>query len=124
MYEIFEELLEKHSVTAYRVAKETGIATATLTQWKNGTSTPKQDKLQKIADYFGVTVDYLMGIERDENVQYYLNDETREIAQEIFENKDMRILFDIARDTRPEHLKAYADFLKKLQDKEEYNEEW
>ena len=60
MYEIFENLLKAHGETAYKVAKETGIATATLTQWKNGTSTPKQEKLQKIADHFGVTVDYLM----------------------------------------------------------------
>jgi len=32
----------------------------TLSQWKNGRSTPKVDKLQKIADYFGVTIDYLL----------------------------------------------------------------
>ncbi|MPN11830.1 hypothetical protein SDC9_159138 [bioreactor metagenome] len=31
-----------------------------LSEWKKGSYTPKQDKLQKIADYFGVTVDYLM----------------------------------------------------------------
>lgn len=61
MYDIFEKLLSKYGVTAYRVAKETGISTATLTQWKNGTSTPKQDKLQLIADFFSVTIDYLTG---------------------------------------------------------------
>lgn len=60
MYEIFELLLNKYGVTAYRVSKETGIATATLTDWKKGRSTPKQDKLQKIADYFGVSIEYLM----------------------------------------------------------------
>lgn len=60
MYEVFEKLLEKFNVSAYRVAKETGVTTATLTSWKQGKYVPKQDKLQKIADYFGVTVDYLM----------------------------------------------------------------
>ena len=60
MYEIFEQLLSKYGVTAYRVAKETGITTATLTNWKQGKYTPKQDKLQKIADYLGVSLDYLM----------------------------------------------------------------
>lgn len=114
MYEIFEKLLEKHGVTAYRVAKETGISTATLTQWKNGTSTPKQDKLQLIADYFGITIDYLMGVERDENIQYYLNDETREIAQEIFENKDLRILFDASRKANPEDLKLIIEMAKRF----------
>lgn len=60
MYEIFEQLLKERGVTAYRVAKETGITTATLTSWKQGKYTPKQEKMQKIADYFGVTIDYLM----------------------------------------------------------------
>lgn len=60
MYKIFEKLLQERGVTAYKVAKETGIGTATLSNWKNGKYTPKQDKMQKIADFFGVTVDYLM----------------------------------------------------------------
>lgn len=59
MYEVFEKLLLKHNVTAYKVAKDTGLTTATLTNWKKGRYTPKQDKLQKIADYFGVSLEYL-----------------------------------------------------------------
>ena len=50
MYEIFEQLLSKYGVTAYKVAKETGITTATLSNWKQGKYTPKQDKLQKIPE--------------------------------------------------------------------------
>ena len=60
MYEIFEQLLKEHGVTAYRVSKETGVTTATLTSWKQGKYTPKPEKLQKIADYFGVSLCYLM----------------------------------------------------------------
>lgn len=60
MYEIFVKLLDKHGITAYKVSKATGIAGSTFTDWKNGRSTPKQDKLQKIADYFGVSIEYLM----------------------------------------------------------------
>ena len=59
MYKIFEELLEKNHKTAYQVAKDTGIATATLSEWKNGTYVPKIDKIMIIADYFGVSVEYL-----------------------------------------------------------------
>lgn len=60
MYEIFEKLLTEHGITAYRVSKETGVTTATLTSWKQGKYTPKPEKLQKIADYFGVSLEYLM----------------------------------------------------------------
>ena len=61
MYEIFTQLCKQHGVTPYKVSKETGVSQPTLSEWKKGTYTPKQDKLQKIADYFGVTLDYLMG---------------------------------------------------------------
>ena len=60
MYEIFAKLLEERGVTAYKVSKATGIAGSTFSDWKSGRSTPKQDKLQKIADYFGVSVDFLI----------------------------------------------------------------
>lgn len=61
MYEIFLKLLNEKGVTAYKVGKATGIAGSTFTDWKNGRSVPKQEKLQKIADYFGVSLDYLRG---------------------------------------------------------------
>ena len=60
-YEIFENLLTMHKTTVYRVAKETGISATTFTDWKNGRSTPKIDKLKKIADHFGVSLEYMMG---------------------------------------------------------------
>lgn len=60
MYEIFEKLCKKKNVTPYKVGKETGIAGSTLSDWKNGKSVPKQNKLQKIAEFFNVSVDYLM----------------------------------------------------------------
>ena len=59
-YRHFEELLCKNNVTAYRVAKETGISTATLSQWKHGVSNPKLDKLKILADYFNVSIDYFL----------------------------------------------------------------
>lgn len=60
MYEVFEQLLQKYGVTTYKVAKETGISQTTFSNWKSGRSNPKIDAMQKIADYFGVTLDYLM----------------------------------------------------------------
>jgi transcriptional regulator with XRE-family HTH domain len=61
MYERYEELCKEKGVSNYRISKATGIPQATLSDWKNGKSTPKSDKLQIIADYFGVSVDYLIG---------------------------------------------------------------
>jgi len=60
MYDIFIQLLQSRGITTYAVAKATGISQATFTDWKSGKSSPKADKLKKIADYFGVPVDYLL----------------------------------------------------------------
>lgn len=60
MYEIFEQLLQKYGITSYKVAKEAGVTQTALSNWKLGKSTPTTKTLQKIADYFGVTLDYLM----------------------------------------------------------------
>lgn len=119
MYEIFKKLCDEKGVTPYRVCKETGLTTSTLSNWKAGRYTPKQDKMQKIADYFGVTIDYLMtGEEKESGKKYYLNDETAAIAQDIFENKELRVLFDTARDAEPEDLTTVHNMLLALKRKE------
>ena len=61
MYEIFSKLLKEKNVTRYRVSVDTGIAQTTLSDWKRGRSVPKADKLKILADYFDVSVDYLLG---------------------------------------------------------------
>ena len=65
MYRLFDELLRKNNVSIYAVAKATGLSTATLYSWRSGEYQPKLDKLQKIADYFGVDVTYFLEQETD-----------------------------------------------------------
>lgn len=60
MYERYQKLLDEKGLKNADVSRATGISNMTLSDWKNGKSTPKQDKLMKIADYFGVSLDYLM----------------------------------------------------------------
>lgn len=59
-YGIFDRLLRSNGTTVYRVAKSTGISASTFTDWKNGRSVPKIDKIKLIADYFGVPLEYMM----------------------------------------------------------------
>lgn len=114
MYAIFESLLEKHGVTAYKVAKATGITTSTLTSWKQGKYVPKPDKLQKIADYFGVSLGYLMGTEDEEpnaidkqNNPIVLDDEALELLEELKTRPEMRTLFSVSKKaTKEDILKA------------------
>ena len=118
MYEVFEHLLQSCGVSAYRFCKETGISQSTISTWKKKGNLIKGDLAKKIADYFNVSVDYLMTGEEKESDKYYLNDETDEMAQALFENRDLRVLFDAARDASPEDLKTTYDMLMALKRKE------
>lgn len=60
MYKKFAYLLDKTNKTAYQVSKDTGIAQSVLSDWKRGRSTPKADKLKKLADYFGEPIEYFL----------------------------------------------------------------
>lgn len=59
MYEIYYKLRNEKGCKDADVARETGITKSTFSDWKTGRSNPKQDKLQKIADFFGVSIEYL-----------------------------------------------------------------
>ena len=73
MYEKFEKLLNERGVKAIEVSRQTGVTTQALSAWKKGEYTPKTDKIQKIADYFGVPIGYFYD---DADPEYYINEDT------------------------------------------------
>lgn len=50
-----------------------GVSSAAVAQWKKRGTTPKYDTLQKIAEYFGITVDTLLGPFPPEPVMFWKN---------------------------------------------------
>jgi transcriptional regulator with XRE-family HTH domain len=60
----FLDLCSERGVSPNAVAAELGKSSGSVTAWKNGT-VPRETTLRKIADYFGVSVDLLIG--REEN---------------------------------------------------------
>ncbi len=124
-YERYCEIRDKCELKDSDVSKGAGITKSTFSDWKAGRYTPKQDKMQKISDYLGVSVEYLMtGEEKEGGEKYYLNEETAEMAQALFENKDLRVLFDAAKDASPEDLKTTYDMLMALKRKERGDNEF
>jgi repressor LexA len=86
-YSYFEHLLKMHGTSVYRVAKATGIPNSTFTDWKNGRSCPKADKLIKIADFFGLSLDGLLGreLENSSDVAGYMSVKARKMVPVIGE---------------------------------------
>jgi len=92
--------------------KELGFANGSLAKSDNKI---QSIRLKAIADYFGVSMDYFFN---DDVPQYYIKPETAAAAQELFENKELRVLFDTVRDADPEDLKALHTMALALKRKE------
>lgn len=60
-YDIYCDLCQKHGLTPSGAATKIGFNRASVTMWKSTGKAPKQDLLIRIAEYFGVSVDYLLG---------------------------------------------------------------
>lgn len=62
MYRKYEALLKERGITSYRVSKETGIRESVLSEWKRRSDSSHPGisfkNLMKIAQYFGVPLDY------------------------------------------------------------------
>lgn len=96
------------------MARYFGISTATASDWYNGRKIPRADKLQIIADWLGVGIGDLLMESDAAELGYYVTHETAEVANEILNNADMRILFDAAKGSDPEALKMAAAMLRKM----------
>ena len=116
--ERIRSLAKTRSISLPSLEEKLGFGAGTISKWDK--SVPSADKLNAVAKYFGVSMDYLMtGNDEDpQDNQYYIDEETAQIAQEIFENKELRMLFSAARDSSPEDLKTTHEMLMALKRKE------
>lgn len=103
------------------ICRKEGISIAMLERWcgfANGyigglrKGTMPADRLQKVADFLRVPYSYLLdGEEPEEKEGYYVNPETADMAQELYDNKDLRLLFDASRNATPEQLRLIRDLV-------------
>ena len=128
MYEIYCKLRDEKGVKDADVARGTGIGKSTFSDWKSGRSAPKNEKLFKIAEYFGVPAD-VFGVNNTvefdakkiirayhKNESYYENEETARLAQEALEDSDMRILLSAKKDLKPYDFKMIVDMVKRFKE--------
>ena len=107
--DILCELRTNRHLSQAKLADKLGLSAGIIGMYENGTRMPSRETQEKIAYFFNVSLDYLMG--RDSKSIYYLNPETAETDQELFNSPNMRVLLDAARDASPEDLKKAAEYL-------------
>lgn len=114
--------MELNDITQNELADYMGVSQATVSNWQKGIKTPRMSKIDKICEFFHIQRSDLMEDKSNSEVNsYYLNEETSQIAQNIFENRELRLLFDSAKDAEPEDLIAVHNMLLALKRKEQRN---
>ena len=89
MYEIYCKLRDAMGVKDADVVKATGITKSTFSDWKSGRSKPKDEILQKIADFFGVTAEYLRTGKETDKKEPQLNPKDQKDIENILQNTEL-----------------------------------
>lgn len=122
LYEQIRDIAKEKGYSINRLEKELGFARSSINKFNK--NKPSTDKIRQIADLLGVSVDHLLnGTDDEQKSGYYLNEETAKAAQEIFENRELKMLFDAARDADPEDLMALHSMALALKRKERGNDD-
>lgn len=80
-YQRLEALIKNSGKKQVEFLRDTGINRGTLGQWRTRGSVPNAETIQKIADYFGVSVAYLLGKEEKEEAATPKDDRSAKEAQ-------------------------------------------
>jgi len=106
-YDNFLSLCKSQNISPIEIRRALGISQSTMASWKSRGLTPKYETLSKISDYFGVSIDYLLGnteqkekasIPKDEreitldDFTFAMQNETKDLT-----NMDKQILLSMAR---------------------------
>ena len=93
MYEVFARLLQEKGLKAADVTRATGIKSPVFSEWKKGKSRPNTEKLIKIAEFLGVSVEYLItGKEKEEKKEATLTAKDQRDIQKILDQTREQLL--------------------------------
>jgi transcriptional regulator with XRE-family HTH domain len=110
-------ICKERKIPISKIEKDLGFANGYIGQLRKGVF--PADRLKNIAEYLDVSTEYLLsGYDNESKNKYYISEETAEMAKTLFENRNLRVLFDAAKDASPEDLKTTYDMLMALKKKE------
>lgn len=104
--------MDLNNKTRNDMCEALGVKYTTFSDWVNGNVYPRIDKIELMANYFGIEKSDLIEDKSSSEPSYYTNKETQQLAQEIFDNPDLKILFDTAKDCSPEDMKKVISMVK------------
>ena len=113
--ERLKELRKARNISQATLAERLGMSKSTIGMYETGAITPSYEALNAIADFFNVSLSYLNG--EEDISMYYLDPEVAELAKQLYERPEMRVLFDAGRNATTEDVQMAAELLDRLSKK-------
>ena len=118
-----KSLRKNMQLTGEEFGVKMNVSKPTVSLWESDKRTPNAEMLQKIANFFDVSVDYLLiGKPNTTNDSYYYDTEVAEIAEQIKNDPELRILLDAKRNLSKQDMKAIINITKSLLQRERGDE--
>lgn len=105
--------LDINDMTQKELAHRLGVGTTSVYNWLNEIKAPRMDKVDQMCKIFGCDRKDLVS-ETNQPAGYYTDPETAARAQAMYEDPEMRMLYDMKRNMDPDRFKAHVDFMKQL----------
>lgn len=111
-------LLARNKKTQADLVADLRLNKSTISTWVNGTKMPRMNKIEQLANYFGVEKSDLIEDKSDTDEQYYNDLSVSEYAQAIKDNPDLRILFDASKDMSKDDIDFVLNTIEMLKKRE------
>jgi transcriptional regulator with XRE-family HTH domain len=105
-----------NKLTQEELANKLGVSDKTISSWEIDRTEPDIGTIQKLASYFGCEVSDLVG---EPEEKYYFNDDVRELAQELFNNRELKLVMDASRKLSKKSLTDLKNIIDSMKGSEE-----
>lgn len=110
--EILKNLRKTRGYSQVELASKLGVSPGLIGMYETGNRKPSYEMLESIGDFFNVSTDYLQG--RESGSEYYLDPEVAQLAQDLKDNPDIKVLFDASRNLSKEDIQFVIDMIERM----------
>lgn len=113
-----------NKLTQEELANKLGVSDKTISSWEIDRTEPDIGTVQKLARYFGCDISDLVGEQEQYRVKesgqlYYLNDDVGELAQELFNNRELKLVMNASRKLSKKSLTDLKNIIDNMKGEEE-----